>query len=130
MCLDSDFLIAVMRGERDAVRRAKEFDAEKVQKATTPVNVFELYLGAHLSKRRRENLDMVKDLLFSIKILDLDEESCEMAGGIAATLKKAGRPIGVRDSMIAGMARRFDQTLITRNAEHFSRVKGLKFNTW
>ena len=129
-CLDTDFLVALIRGQSEAVRRAQEIDAEGIRKTTTPVNAFELYLGAHLSKQKEKNLELVRDLLCSLEMLDLDEKSCDVAGGSAATLKKLGNPIGARGSMIAGMAQRFDQTLITRNTEHFSRVKGLKVSTW
>ena len=130
VCLDTDFLVDLFRGEADAVKRAEEIDSEGLRKATTPVNAFELYLGAHLSKKREENLELVRDSLLSIQLLDFDEKSCIKAGAIAADLKKQGKPIGVRDSMIAGIALRFEQTLFTRNIEHFSRVKGLKIRTW
>ena len=129
-CLDTDFLIALIGGRPEAVKRAQEMDAEGMRKTTTPVNAFEVHLGAHLSKQKEKNLELVRDLLYSLEVLDFDEKSCDMAGGIAATLKKLDNPIGARDSMIAGMVQRFDQTLITRNTEHFSRVKGLKISTW
>jgi len=105
-------------------------DSERLRKVTTPINAFELYLGAHLSEKRDENLRLVRDLLLSIGFLEFDERSCDMAGAIAADLTKLGRPIGTRDSMIAGIALRFEQTMLTRNTEHFSRVKGLKVRTW
>ena len=129
-CLDTDFLVALMRGQPDATRRARELDSEGARKTTTPVNAFELYLEAHLSESRDVNIQLVGEVLASLEILELDEKSCEMAGGIAAALKREGRSIGARDSLIAGVAQRFDQTLVTRNTQHFSRIEGLKVDTW
>jgi len=123
-------LVALLRGESDAIKRAEEIDSEGLRKVTTPINAFELYLGAHLSERKDGNVRLVRDLLLSIGLLEFDERSCDMAGAIAADLAKLGRPIGTRDSMIAGIALRFEQTLLTRNTEHFSRVKGLKVRAW
>jgi len=130
VCLDTDFLVALLKGEGDAMKKAEEIDSEGLRKVTTPINAFELYLGAHLSEKRDENLRLVRDLLLSMGLLDFDERGCDMAGAIAADLTKLGRPIGIRDSMIAGIALRFEQTLLTRNIEHFSRVKGLKVRAW
>ncbi len=130
VCLDTDFLVALIRGQADAVKRAEEIDSEGLRKTTTPINAFELYLGAHLSEKREENLELVRDLLLSMQLMEFDERGCDTAGAIAADLTKIGKPIGARDSMIAGIALRFEQTLLTRNIEHFSRVKGLKVRMW
>lgn len=130
VCLDTDFLVALMRGDADAAKRSEEIDSEGLMKTTTPINAFELYLGAHLSEKKEENLELVRELLLSMQILDFDERSCDIAGLIAADLTKLGKPIGARDSMIAGIAQRFEQTLMTRNIEHFSRVEGLKVRMW
>lgn len=130
VCLDTDFLVALLRGEPDAAKKASDIDAEGLRKTTTPVNAFELYLGAHLSGEAEKNLGLVRDLLLSLKVLDFDEASCSIAGGIASNLSRLGRPIGARDCMIAGIALRHEQGLISRNTEHFSRVKGLKVSSW
>jgi len=123
-------LVALVRGEPEAVKRAEEIDSEGLRKTTTPINAFELYLGAHLSEKREENLRLVRDLLLSLQLLEFDERSCDTAGVIAANLMKLGKPIGARDSMIAGMALRFEQPLLTRNTEHFSRIRGLRVRMW
>ena len=130
VCLDTDFLVALLRGDTDARGRAEKMDGEDVKKATTPVNAFELFLGAYLSERRDANLTVVRELLTNLELLGFDLRSCEEAGSIAAGLRSRGEPIGVRDSMIAGIASRFEETLLTRNIEHFSRVKELKVEKW
>ena len=105
-------------------------DREDAKKATTPVNAFELFLGAYLSERRDANLTVVRELLSNLELLEFDLRSCEEAGSIAAGLRSQGESVDVRDSMIAGIASRFEETLLTRNVEHFSRVKELKVEKW
>ena len=130
VCLDTDFLVALLRGDKDARERGDEMDREDVKKATTPINAFELFLGAYLSERRDANLTVVRELLSNLELLEFDLRSCEEAGLIAAGLRSRGEPIGVRDSMIAGIASKFEETVLTRNIEHFSRVKELNVEKW
>ena len=130
VCLDTDYLVALLRGDADAQGRAEKMDEEDAKKSTTPVNAFELFLGAYLSERRKANLTVVRELLSNLELLEFDLRSCEEAGSIAAGLMTRGEPIGVRDSMIAGIASRFEETMLTRNIEHFSRVKELRVEKW
>jgi tRNA(fMet)-specific endonuclease VapC len=97
---------------------------------TTPVNAYELYHGAYRSKRRLENLEKVRGLLASLDVLSLDDGSCVNAGQIRAVLEFRGSKIGDADSLIAGVALRNNQKIITRNIEHFSRVQGLQVESW
>lgn len=130
VCLDTDFLISLLRGDADAQSRAEKMDVEDVNKTTTPINAFELFLGAYLSERRDVNLVAVRELLSNLELLEFDLRSCETAGSIAAELGRRGEPIGIRDSMVAGVASRFEEALLTRNVEHFSRVKELRIEKW
>lgn len=49
-----------------------------------------------------------------------------LAGDIYARLERTGDRIGVQDALIAGICRRFELPLATRNARHFRRVRGLR----
>jgi len=130
VCLETDFMVSLLRGDADARSRAEKMDLDEVRKTTTPINAFELFLGAYLSERRDVNLMMVRELLSNLELLEFDLRSCEKAGSIVAGLRRRGELIGVRDLLIAGIALRFEETLLTRNIEHFSRVKVLKVEKW
>lgn len=130
VCLDTDFMVSLLRGDADARSRAEEIDIGNERTTTTPINAFELFLGAYLSERREANLTTVRALLSNLELLQFDLRGCERAGSIEAGLRRRGQPIGVRDSMIAGIASRFEETLLTRNAEHFSRVRELRIERW
>jgi predicted nucleic acid-binding protein len=47
-----------------------------------------------------------------------------------AQRKRLGRPVEVRDTMIAGIVLANHATLATRNAQHFSDVAATVINPW
>ncbi len=128
-CLDTDFLVAVLRGREDAQNKMSEIDLEGRQ-ATTSVTAFELFFGAFKSAEKRNNVEKTKVLLERLDVLPFDLKSSEIAGEALARLKELGETIDFRDAMIAGIARVNGLTLVTRNKEHFSRVKDLRIEIW
>jgi tRNA(fMet)-specific endonuclease VapC len=130
VCLDTDFMVALLRGDPQAAAKAKELDKRGTRVATTPVNAFELFLGAHRSERREENVTRVLELLSSLETLEYDLWASEKAGSIAADLWSRGEPVGARDSMIAGIAMRHGEAILTRNVRHFSRIFLLRYEEW
>jgi predicted nucleic acid-binding protein len=128
-CLDTDFMVAVLRGKEDAQRKMSELDREGRQ-CTTAVNAFELLYGAHRSAQRRTNLERTQTLLERLDVLPFELEASKGAAEVLADLAARGEAIEFRDAMIAGVARASGLTLVTRNEEHFARVKGLKVEPW
>lgn len=130
VCLDTDFLVALLRGEGEAVVAARELDQSRVRKSTTPINAFELLLGAHLSQHREQNLRLVRELLESLILLEFDLESCESAAAISRRLRSTGETIGIQDTMIAGTALRHGEALVTRNTQNYGRIQDLAIRVW
>jgi len=128
-CVDTDFLIAVLRGKGDAERKMRELDEEGRQ-ATTAINAFELFYGAYKSRETRINVQKAASLLDRLDVLPLDLESSEKAGEALASLTSTGEAIDFRDALIAGISMVNGLPLVTRNSEHFARVKGLKVEQW
>jgi tRNA(fMet)-specific endonuclease VapC len=79
--------------------------------------------SAQLSER-------VESLLESLEVLPLDKESDRRYAKIRLHLEQRGRPIGPNDLLIAAHALALDLTLVTANAEEFSRVPGLRIENW
>ena len=128
-CLDTDFLVAILRGKENAERKMAEMDLEGRQ-STTAVNAFELFYGAYKSAQRSTNVEKTKMMLQRLDVLSLGLESSEGAGEILADLAARGGSVDFRDAIIAGIARANGLTLVTRNSEHFARVKDLKIELW
>jgi predicted nucleic acid-binding protein len=122
-------LVGVLRGKGDAERKMRELDEEGRQ-ATTAVNAFELFYGAYKSRENNINVQRTASLLDRLDVLPLDLESSEKAGEALASLASAGEAIDFRDALIAGISLVNGLSLVTRNKEHFARVKGLKVEQW
>ena len=56
VCLDTDFLVALLRNYPDAVTKAGEYDSTEIDVATTTMNAFELYLGAFRTDKAAQNV--------------------------------------------------------------------------
>jgi tRNA(fMet)-specific endonuclease VapC len=98
--------------------------------STTAINAFELFYGAYKSNQRLTNVEKTKALLERVDVLPFESISSERAGEILAELSVRGDPIDFRDAMIAGIAKANGLSLVTRNKEHFARVKDLKIELW
>lgn len=87
----------------------------------TAVTAFELRLGADFFDREHRIMALVR-----ARTLPLDPLAALHAGDIFSRLRASGLEIGLKDSLQAGVCRRFDIPLCTRNLRHFERVAGLQ----
>ena len=74
--------------------------------------------------------DKVDDLLASLPVLSLDAGADHTYAEIRLQLEQAGTPIGPNDLLIAAQALQSSLTLVTDNADEFSRVTGLQLENW
>lgn len=123
LCLDTDILIDLLRGESKTVEEIKQLE-DKFELVTTAINLFELYYGAYKTGRER-NIEAVKEVARRVEVLNLTEKSAEISGKILAELEKRGEAIDFRDVMIAGIVIENNITLYTRNVKHFERIEGI-----
>ncbi|MBI3990405.1 MAG: type II toxin-antitoxin system VapC family toxin [candidate division NC10 bacterium] len=119
--LDTDVVIDFLNGKEPSVGVVRTLI--EVNKAfITAINAYELWAGAKAITLKR-GLD---DLFEDIGCLPLTLDAAKRAGEVTVRLRQQGMEIGVGDSLIAGICLSLDLPLITRNVEHFRRVKGLK----
>lgn len=101
-----------------------------VNPKTTSINTFELYYGARNSSNPKKSLAEVNSLLKSIDIIVFDNPAAQKAGEIQTELMRIGRPVNILDTLIAGIVISNDEELLTKDINHFSRIKGLKCRSW
>ena len=129
--LDSDLLIAYLRGNDDAYEfirnlRKKEFDLN-----ITVFNSAELYKGCYAMRNVAKGLMKVKALMETLdNILPFNEEAIQEYAKISADLKKRGLTIGVMDELIASICIAHNERFYTGNIQHFNRVEDLKVINW
>jgi len=128
-CLDTDFLVAILRKHPEAKRKMDQLDDEGAQ-STTAINAFELYYGAYRSRRREANVKEAKRILARLEVLPLKEDSAEEAGRIFTNLEAKGVSLDFRDVLTAGVSLTNHLKLVTRNTDHYSRITDLEIESW
>jgi predicted nucleic acid-binding protein len=134
--LDTNVLSALMRTapEASVVAWLDRQPAESVW--ITSVTLFEALLGLALlpTGRRRRMLEatfaqLLKEDLEN-RVLDFDAAAATEAASLAARRQKAGRPVDIRDTQIAGIALARRATLATRNVRHFDDLRIRIVDPW
>ncbi|MFQ5821993.1 MAG: type II toxin-antitoxin system VapC family toxin [Candidatus Heimdallarchaeota archaeon] len=130
ICLDSDIMMAFLRGDQDAVAKIKELDPER-EVVSTAINALELFVGiVAVEGVSGKRVEATREFLSTLTIFPLNTGAAERTTYILNTLKKMGTPIGLKDSLIAGIVLENNLTLVTQNIKHFERVAGLKLESW
>lgn len=130
MLLDTSFVIDLLRGREAAVKKIKQLESESIATNISAPTIFEVFVGISLTKKASSEKKRIMDVLESWGTLVLDSESAALGGRIHGQLIEEGQMIDPEDSMIAGIVIVNNETLLTRNDKHFSRVPGLKIETY
>jgi predicted nucleic acid-binding protein len=134
--LDTNVLSALMRTAPEApvVTWLDRQPAESIW--ITSITLFEARLGLALlpAGRRRRTLEAVFTQLLKEdlenRVLDFDSAAAIEAASLASGRQKGGRPVDIRDTLIAGIALARHATLATRNVRHFRDLKVPIVDPW
>jgi len=125
--LDTDSVSFSWRGEGEVAAKIVAHPPSAL--CVSAITVAELRFGA--DKRKSSKLHAKIDtFIATVEVVPFDEICARHFGAIASTLAREGTPIGERDVMIAATAIAAEATLVTRNLQHFKRVRGLRTENW
>lgn len=130
--LDTTFLIDFLRKKKNAIKKAEELVARD-NLCTTYVNFYELLIGVYSENvtGQEEKIREVENLMDKLEVFSLEKKSANYSAKIGGALSIEGRMVGDMDNMIAGIALSNNVSIIvTRDKEHFSRIKGLKIEDY
>lgn len=134
--LDTNVVSALMMERLDAAA-VSWLDAQaRTSVWTTSVTIFEVRFGLDTMPpgRRKSRLETeFQNLLLNDlqdRILDFDLAAANDAAALMARRQRAGRPIDLRDAMIAGIALSQNAMLATRNVRHFAESGLTVLNPW
>jgi len=85
---------------------------------------------ANLAGRARNEAALAQFMTMPLDLVSFDHEDADHAADIRAFLKRAARPIGPYDVLIAAQARRRSAVLVTLDRREFERVPGLMVTDW
>jgi tRNA(fMet)-specific endonuclease VapC len=126
--LDTNMCIFAINGDTSVrARFICEYPFGLVISAITEA---ELWFGIENSAKPEKNADVLRTLLATVEILPFDTIAAAEYGRVRAELKRAGTPIGDRDTLIAAHAKSAGLTLVTNNTKEFGCVIGLALEDW
>jgi predicted nucleic acid-binding protein len=134
--LDTNVLSALMRSTPDP-KVVAWLDGQAPESLwITSITVFEARFGLGLLApgRRRRALErafaqLIEEDLDN-RVLDFDVAAATAAAGLATARQQAGRPVDMRDTLIAGLAVARRATLATRNVRHFADLDVPVIDPW
>ena len=134
--LDTNVLSALMRSAPELAVLAwlDRQPAESIW--ITTITLFESRLGLALlpsGKRKRLLEASFESLLkedLENRVLSFDDAAASQAAVVAARRQKAGRPVDMRDTQIAGIVLSRRAALATRNVRHFEDLPMQVVNPW
>ena len=123
--LDTNVLSALMRSTPEPTVVAWLDHQPRQSIWITSVTALEVQFGLRIlpaSKRRASLFQAFDALLETIghRVAAFDAAAAEIASDLMARRQRSGRPVELRDTMIAGIALAHRATLATRNVVHFS----------
>ena len=134
--LDTNVLSALMQVAPD-VAVVDWLDLQPAESIwITSITLFEAHLGIALlarGKRQRALAASLDQLLaedLENRVLDFDAPAAVEAAALAATRQRAGHPVDMRDTQIAGIALARRASIATRNVRHFEDLKVPVVNPW
>ena len=130
MVLDTDFLVAILRGDTDAEKKMRLLDQQGPH-ATATMVAHELLVGAYRSAKPKVNRRRVEQLLSSLAVLPFNEQAAQFSAQIDTKLAKKGMILPLGDIVIAASALAHGlTTIVTRNEKHYNRIKEINVESW
>jgi tRNA(fMet)-specific endonuclease VapC len=118
--VDTCYLVDLMKGDPDA----GEITKHHVPLKTTSISSAEFLYGAKKSGKKKA-CEVSEKFLRFFPVLPFDTESAVIYAEIAHALSGSGRHISTFDELIAAIAIRHDEPLVTRD-RHFSAIDRLE----
>ncbi len=125
-CLETTFLIDLLKGEERAVEVYKKLRDSKIH--TTSISAWEIIRGPRLIGKKEE-FEVALEMLENIDVLPFSFNSAKIVSEVENSLKKKGLEMNLVDVLIASIAIEHDLRLVTRD-KYFGRIEGLKVLTY
>ena len=133
--LDTNVLSALMRQTPDTRVIAWLDKQSRTSVWTTSVTMLEIRFGLQImatGQRKSRLLEAFEALLEKMghRVAPFDDEAAAQAADLMASRQRKGRPVELRDTMIAGIVSARHATMATRNLVHFEDLAVPVVNPW
>ncbi len=124
--LDTDFLIDLMRRHAGAVETLDGLLESPDSVGVSVISIMQLYHGVARAAVAEAEAAKIEGALKGLATYDMTREIAMSAGRVDGELASRGQAIDPADVIIGATALHRGEPLVTRNARHFSRIKGLR----
>ena len=133
--LDTNVVSSLMREVPDSKVVAWLDRQPRMSVWIASITAFEIQVGIEIlehGKRRSALAESFNLFLEKIdqRITPLDLAAARQAASLSAERRRKGRPVDLRDTLIAGIALAQHATLATRNTSHFDDIPTPVINPW
>lgn len=125
--LDTNICVALIK-ENPIPKRI--FNTRAIECYIPTIVLAELYKGVYCSEQFEKNATGLRNFLTLVEVIDFDRGAALEFGRIQAELKRAGKPTGEQDALIAAVARFRQDILVTNNTRHFENISDLQLEDW
>ena len=127
--LDTNICIHILRENSfNILKHAKNKSSASI--LLSDITVAELWHGVWMSKKVKENEQLLNNFLISFTKLPFDSAHARMFGILKSEQQKKGKMLGPFDLQIAAQALEMDAILITANEKEFKQIKDLRIENW
>jgi tRNA(fMet)-specific endonuclease VapC len=129
LLLDTNICIYLIREKpRSILQRFNEHAVGDI--GISVITLAELQYGVSKSSRPAKNKEALDQFVAPLDVVAFDRSSTAVYGKLRTTLEKRGQLIGAMDLLIAAHTLALNVRLVTHNVREFSRVPGLRVETW
>ena len=126
-CLESNFIIDLLRGKDNAIRLYEEIKTAPLAIASiASVALFEILRG---SEQNPEKIRRFEELRQRLEVLSFGEREAEEASRIEKIIHENGFTISPLDLLIGTTAKTNGATLISNDSD-YERIEGLELRTY
>lgn len=130
MMVDTTFLIDLARGDPGARAAAERAEAAAEALLVPAPALARFWEAVERSRRPVRDITALRALVLAQPSVAFGAEHALAAARLLADAETAGAPMDPFDAMVAAIATVADETLLTRNARDFERVRDLRLLTY
>lgn len=125
LLIDTDAISHLARGKDrgDLIDKLSSVPPDK--RYMSAVTLAELLFGLERKKPGPRLRQRLRTVIEKVPVLPFDEEAAKVYARIRAQVERVGQPLPHADLQIAAIAMSRGLRLLTGNARHFGRIKGL-----
>ncbi|MBM3233213.1 type II toxin-antitoxin system VapC family toxin [Candidatus Pacearchaeota archaeon] len=123
--IDTDIIINLFRKGPSTMQLLSRLEKTNHLFSTTCINTFEIWRGILKSRTEEEKRNAI-EFLERLAHFEFSYAASQKAAEILEDLKKRGEMIELTDILIAAICMVQDESLLTINTKHFSKIQGLK----